>query len=70
MWNRGTFKSSGTFVWLRVEPVSGTLWNMNFQEWNGTFMSNLREQLLRVEPLCGREPEFWRETFMWNLEEP
>ena len=52
---------------LTVEPLCGTLWNLNFQQWNlyvepcgtstfnsGTFMWNLLEpELLRMEPLCG-----------------
>ena len=52
---------------LRVEPLCGTLWNLNFQEWNlcaepcgtstfknGIFMWNLVEaQFLRMEPVCG-----------------
>ena len=42
---------------LRVEPLCGTLWNLNFSEWN-----------LYVEP-CGTST-FQNGTFMWNLVEP
>ena len=37
---------------LRVEPLYGTLGNLNFK--SGTFMWNFGEpELLRVDPLCG-----------------
>ena len=76
----------GTFMWslvepelLTVEPLCGTLWNLNFWQWNlyvepcwtwtfnrGTFMWNLVEpQFLTVEPLCGT---LWNLFFwQWNL---
>ena len=71
---------NGTFIWnlvepelLTVQPLCGTLWNLNFYKWNlyveppgtnwafknGTFMWNLSEpELLRMEPLCGTARNF------------
>ena len=68
---------------LTVEPLCGTWWNLNIEEWrldvepcgtstfkSGTFMWNLVEpQPVRVEPLCGTST-FKGGTFMWNLVEP
>ena len=40
---------------LRVEPLCGTLWNLNFESFeSGTFMGDLvKPELVTVEPLCG-----------------
>ena len=70
-------------VLLRVEPLCGTLGNLNFlrvKPWgtctfmrtfkNGTCMWNLaKPEHLKVEPLCGTWT-FNSGTLMWNLVEP
>ena len=55
---------SGTFMWnlvepelLRMEPLCGTLWNLNFLEWNrGTFMQNPAEPGARFRAAAPNHP--------------
>ena len=59
----GTWTSNRwTFIWNLVEPellavesLCGTLWNLNFEQWN---LDVEPGELLTVEPLCGT---------LWNL---